>query len=1496
MNSIIKASIKRSVTVCVLVVVLLAVGVLATMDMSTNLLPNIKLPMLGISVVYPGASATSVQEGVTSKMEQALQTVPGITELETMSYDNASVAVLTFDYGTDIDEKISVIQDAFKSVTFPEGSYEPSYIKIDMNGTATATISVYNENGDVDALTRDAKALATKLNGIEGVGSVEMKGIAEKQVRITALEGMDITALLIVQALTSENMNIPLGTIMQDGTTVSIRNATDATSLLNIMQLPAELTLGASAINNFAMLKRIVNQYVTCTLDEFDAYVESAKDAKNIIELIEDKTAYELKEQQQGLTAVKSLMTLLKNNTSQQLETLWNIIDEYLVQNENFTNMSEDELQSFAERFNISYDVLQWLQDGAKEGTLETDFNKLVKFRSLFPDDITYEQFACLFQDGDQKGTWGEDFEGLDILHSDVAHGQDKADCERTTYTHDEAVDICKFADSINMVAYADIVETKRNAEDSGEEAEITDAQFAALFVAQGNDVVLMSSQVIHIIRLDNFYVEGDDNCIVSVLRTSKLNHVNEYGDPIYTNGVAITVNADGKQVVDIHGTEYFVNSFGRLVNADNKLVDEDGNLLKLTDDEIASNYYSYGKYIVYEDTELVELYQKLNLGIDFGINVTQDVVRFARICNFDVGTEKLIVPLAYIGHIDIYENENAYAQYNGLLSVTIEVYAVSDANTTKVVNAIKKVLANTQCDSVVILLDDKAEFINDSISNVLTSIIIGGVLAVLVIYLFVRKVGSSLVVSITMPLSVLVALIGLWAMNISLNLVSLGGLAVGIGMLVDNSIVVLESITKRRDAGESVADSCLHGTREVAGSLLASTLTNVCVFFPILFARGLTREIFYDLVWAVLFSIVMSLVVAVTVIPSLYHLIYKNSPHFRHRNGKDGNLVVIDSYEANEPRSKENSAPISDLSDKKAQRLAKKQARRERAKARLSKVNISRMEQGYGKILSKVLTKRILVCVVALVLFGGSIALVFTTGTEFMPGVDKGIIEIDVEFDTSTSLEDATATSKQIADVVSEHYGDKLDYVAVTVGQQGILATSNSGVIRIQIDTKQLKTSETVQAIRQLAKEHSGIATNVTVREMDGVIAEVTGGMSGQSVSLLGDDMETLRAAAEAVTKALRVADTDHIVSVVDNTPSLTQQISFTFDRMLCAERGVDYQTAVMLLRVGMSGYTAANVNIDGESREVTVQFVDATKDNIEALTNVIVGFDDDGAIKLSDVLKKADDGMLYTTEEVANTIHKQDGKYFTSIDVEIYNIDSGTIGKTIRKVVKNTLADFDGVEYQEGGVVSYLNDAFTGLVISLVAAFVLLYSVMACQFESLVKPFIVIMSIPFSFTGGFLALAITGMTLNVVSFVGLIMLMGVIVNGAIVMIDKINMLIADGMEPQQAVIVGCKSRLRPILMTTLTTILALVPLALGLGRGGELMQPMGIVVLGGLLLGTLVTLVLIPCFYCIVKRISFTNKKTPVTSEGDITNEEQTTNDETATAVITSNTTENH
>ena len=509
--------------------------------MSTNLLPNIKMPMLGISVVYPGASASSVESDVTAKIDSALKTIAGVTALETRSYDNASIAIVTFNYGTDIDEKIADIEDAFASLNLPSACSEPSFIKIDMNGTATATISVYSSEGDTERLYSDANDLATRLRAIEGVGSVSVLGRPDKQIRYTALNGLELTALLAVQALSSENLNIPLGTIMQDGTTVSIRNATDAASLLQIMQLPVSIDLGGSTTSAFSALQLAAKAFATCTLDEFNEYVDKALDAKSVIDDIEGKSADELEEQQQGLAGVKALMTLLRNNSSQTLRLMWRTIDNNLVQNEEFISMSDEDLQALADRYDLSYDLLKWAQDGAIDGTLKEDWDKLVAFREIYPDDVTYDQFAYLFQEGYEGELDGEEvsFNGLSLLSVD-------------DYSHEEAVDVCEFADSVNTIAYNDIVNTVREAEDNGETPEITDAQFAALFIntTQGNEfAALMSPQVIHVIRHKNF--DNGDGSVIDILTKSKVAHVNAAGNAVYklSDGKEIEVvqNDDGE-------------------------------------------------------------------------------------------------------------------------------------------------------------------------------------------------------------------------------------------------------------------------------------------------------------------------------------------------------------------------------------------------------------------------------------------------------------------------------------------------------------------------------------------------------------------------------------------------------------------------------------------------------------------------------------------------------------------------------------------------------------------------------------------------------------------------------------------------------------------------------------------------------------------------------------------------------------------------------------
>ena len=315
-----------------------------------------------------------------------------------------------------------------------------------------------------------------------------------------------------------------------------------------------------------------------------------------------------------------------------------------------------------------------------------------------------------------------------------------------------------------------------------------------------------------------------------------------------------------------------------------------------------------------------------------------------------------------------------------------------------------------------------------------------------------------------------------------------------------------------------------------------------------------------------------------------------------------------------------------------------------------------------------------------------------------------------------------------------------------------------------------------------------------------------------------------------------------------------MSTQYTLQFDREKIAKFGLDYQTVVMTLRIGIASHTPCTVTIDGEQYNLNIRFA---KDRISGkadLENFVVGFNGTSAVLLKDILK---DGKVIE-EELEACINRSNGNKMISVSAVLPNTDTGTATSKMEAIARSVLKNYEGYSFSASGISSYLSDAFKGLAVALVVSFVLLYAVLAVQFSSFLKPLIIMASIPFSFTGGFFALTVTGTSLNVVSFIGLIMLMGIIVNNAIVMLEKIKQLKAEGMTHFDAVKNACAVRLRPILMTTLTTVLALIPIAIGAGKGSELMSPLGIVVIGGLLIGTLVTLVLVPSVYCAINRLS--------------------------------------
>lgn len=1374
--------IKQSVAIVLIVIFVLAFGIYSTTKMSVNLLPDINIPMVCVQVIYPGVGAQSVEKDVTVKLEDGLSSISGITGVDSYSYDNLAAVVLSFDYGTDTTDKKADIQNKLSSIDLPDNAITSVY-DIDLNAEALATLSVTSDRGENEDNLKNAYAaaeeIAAKISAIDGVESVEIKGGAAVSYEITPFIGLELIAPLLVQAFSYGELDLPLGSLSQNGETVQIRNNSDVEKAEDIENMPVNLP--ASLVTLLSSVKQVMRYYEDSTVEDLEKLQEDlGTGVISVLQEMDGMSAAELAD----LSRLKTYMNIAGTNTSQQLKDFKasRIYNEIFKQVEGKT---DEELDELAEDIKTAYplfadyitaDMLRVIRDGKIDNIIA--FRDYLEAQTYYPQDGFYE-------------LTNDDYFVLETQFVQVYSGV--YDYENLTEAQEtELYNKIDFANKTSATGLKNISDKKA---EEGDDYKPTDAECALLFAAtelSGAHPIITSPTFIAFVR-----------------------------SPGYPSNMA--------QLIEFRG--------------------EVGDGVKLS----AENWY--------------ELYSSLNLDGVFEFRLSKELFAFIMDCDFTdtVGGEK-VVKVIDVAKVETAETYSSYVYFGGgtaeiVKGAIIEVYKSNGANSSHVVDEVKKVYAEylsgaENYGAKVVLLDDQSEFISDSISNVLISMLIGGALAVLIIFVFLKKVRTSLIVAITMPLSVLAALICLFLMGITLNMVSLGGLAVGIGMLVDNSIVVIESISKHRDMDKTAFEAAVDGTAEVGGALFGSTLTTVCVFIPIIFSGGLTGEIFTDLSWAVIWSLAFSLIVAVSVIPALYSLFGGGK-----RLLKGGKLKKsLTGAEAQNPAEIHVAPDIcADETQKHGEIITesttekpKKPFKEKLAVLKQSKI-MDAIASVYGKLLPKVLNKKLITVLSAVVIFGASIGLLFLTGTEFLPSIDKGQIEVNMTYGSNADLEEIQNDVYAFAETIQREIPN-VDYVSVSVGKQGLLALTDTGLIKVQLSTNR-GTDRAVEQIRALSAGKYKPAGTVTVKEIDGVVASLMSGADDLSVTVVGADGDVLKKIAEEISVKL---EANNFTDVKNSATDTATEYDLKFDRMKMAEYGLDYQTLVLTLRIGLASYTACTVTIDGATYNLNVSFDGGSVTSVDDLKNFVVGADSSGkAVKLNDIC-----GV--TVETVEACIRRTDGKQMISVSAALQGVDTGTASRQMQKIAEEVLSnpEYAGYGFESSGISSYLTDAFEGLAVALVVSFFLLFAVMAVQFSSAVKPLIIMASIPFSFTGGFIALVITGTSLNVVSFIGLIMLMGVVVNNAIVMLEKIKQLKDEGMEHFTAVQEACKVRLRPIFMTTLTTILALIPMAIGVGQGSELMQPLGIVVIGGLLIGTLVTLLLVPAVYCAVHRLS---SKTP-------------------------------
>ncbi len=755
------------------------------------------------------------------------------------------------------------------------------------------------------------------------------------------------------------------------------------------------------------------------------------------------------------------------------------------------------------------------------------------------------------------------------------------------------------------------------------------------------------------------------------------------------------------------------------------------------------------------------------------------------------------------------FKDVKALSYTNGEPSITLNISKQSTANTVDVSTNLHKEInkITTEHDNISLnMVQDPADYIQNSLSNTIQSAMFGIIFATIILYIFLRDIKVTLVVAIAMPLSIVATFILMNYTGITLNMLSLGGLTLGVGMLVDNSIVVIESIFRKIEEGENSVDAALDGSREVSLSIISSTLTTIVVFLPLTFAGGLVSEMFNELSFTIAFSLLSSLVVALTFVPMMSALLFK------------------------------------DGLNKSTNKLSEK-----------FDTGFNKFTDNYGKILSASLSKRKTTYVIT-VIFTVVVALSFSRiNITLMPDMDEGSILITSNYPAGTLFNDAVDISSKMVENIEDLEEAELINVSVN-GEPSLLTTSPlSTSIYVLLSDKQ----DRDRSAREIATDVENRLSNIAGADITvSASSNSTGGMSESTVAInvYGAETEVLEKIAYDLTSQFNEIEGTGIAT--NSLSTKTDLTNIKINRNKASSYGLTSNSVTSILSTAIDGTKATTYKVDGNEYDVTLKY-DAT--NIEYLND------------LNNVLIPSPYGISVPLYEIADielaknpsTVTRENQQRYVTVSVPPSTSDMNTVQSEVESIIESYDLP-DGYTWSFSGNSEQMQEMFGSLVLALLAALLLVYMVMAANFESLVYPFIVMFSIPMAISGAFFGLFLISEPLTITSFIGLIMLSGIVINNAIVLIDYTNILMTEqGMNVVDALILAGKTRIRPILMSTLTTILGLLPMATSNNMGSEMLSGLSTTVISGLIFSTAITLILIPTIYLSVYTINETRRK---------------------------------
>ena len=1332
-----KFSVKKPLTVFVAVIAVLVLGVVSYLRMTPDLLPNMNFPYIMITTTYPGASPEKVEAEVTKPMEQAMSTLEHIKEITSTSNENYSLVLLEFEESVNMDT-----------------------IGVDIQQKLTSLASSWDDMvGSPYVLKINPSMLPVEVAAVsmDGMDTVELTEFLNDTL-MPKLEGITGVARITASGTVEQELHVVLDQQKIDLKNTQIANAINGKlddAADELLEKRDELESAQEQIDN-----------ARTQLDNSKASLSSATASAEA----------ELSQQQAELVSTKAE---LQNQVAQ------------LKSSKSQMEMILTPLKAIQSAINTALDQMN---------PLKVELNELYALRQK-ANDLEYREaaFYAQVQAVYENPELSDEEKQLlvDQLYAGPEYAQiqaDRADLEFQLSVRglDLAGLDARIAELENAIANieATIESTKQQLADLGVEVGLLGSKITELEenIAQMDEAIAYLEQDV-IPQLDSGMLQlKDASRVLSQQKTSGLLEMSSAMADLAANAAQM----DAALAQMDSGLDSIESSRqDALAKADlNDILTMDmiSSILK------AQSFYMPAGYVTQD-------------GVSYMVSVGEEITDLEVLKNlllFDPGMDGVDpIRLEDVAIVTLTDNrDESYARLNGEQSIALSFEkqsTYSTAGATKNINARFRQLEEQYPGLHFVALMDQGDYIYMIVNNILRSLLLGALFAILILFLFLRDLRPTFITLCAIPISVIFAIVLMYFSGVTINMISLSGLAVAVGMLVDNSVVVIENIHRLRSKGASAIQAAVAGAGQVAGAVTASTLTTVCVFLPIVFVEGITRQLFTDLALTMSYALLASLIVSLTLVPAMASGMLRK----KKKEKQDGFFAAL--------------------------------------------------LRGYEKIASFSLNHKFLVLALAVAALIVTACLSVARGFTFMPDMDMPSVNVTVTMPEDYDMAQATELADEVLARVSAMDGIETAGAMMSSGGGSLLGMGGGSGTSLEATLYITLADDKASGARmgeKIVRECADLPCEITASSAMMDMSALTG--SGIALELYGENMDVLQNAARAAAEALE--NVEGVQNVSDGLEDAAPALHIQVDRDKAMSQGLTIAQIYMEVSQALSNIQQAHTLVlSGTTTDIVVERPMEHRldvDMLKAHTFETTGTDGEtNTVRLTDVAEIEETTSL-------DAISRKNQRRCLTVTAEVADGYNVTLITNQATKAMEALDLGEGVSYAFAGENETIMEAVEQLLLMLLLGVLLVYLVMVAQFQSLKSPFIVMFTIPLAFTGGFLALLLCGMEISVISLVGFIMLTGIIVNNGIVLVDYINQLRADGMARRAAILEAGKTRMRPILMTSITTILGLADMALSRAAGSAIMQPIAVVCIGGLIYATLMTLLVVPCIYDIVNK----------------------------------------